>query len=61
MLADNCRQNAVLGVSRAHAASMLSVHARLVTDLAAHRGLDRTLEVLPTQAQFDARQRRARG
>ncbi|HEX8867216.1 MAG TPA: NAD-glutamate dehydrogenase domain-containing protein, partial [Lentzea sp.] len=33
VLADNYSQNNVLGVSRAHAAPMLSVHARLVADL----------------------------
>ncbi|SHG89946.1 NAD-glutamate dehydrogenase [Streptoalloteichus hindustanus] len=54
VLADNHRQNAVLGVSRAHAAPMLTVHARLITDLEQRRGLDRALEALPTPAQFKA-------
>ncbi|MFC4858242.1 NAD-glutamate dehydrogenase [Actinophytocola glycyrrhizae] len=52
VLADNYSQNAVLGVSRAHAASMLTVLARLVNDLEAKSGLDRGLEALPTKAQF---------
>ena len=31
-------QNVVLGIARAHAAEMLNVHARLITDLAARTG-----------------------
>lgn len=54
VLADNAAQNTVLGVSRAHAGSMVSVHGRLVELLEQQRGLDRTLEVLPTRAQFAA-------
>ncbi|WP_436495055.1 NAD-glutamate dehydrogenase [Actinokineospora sp. HUAS TT18] len=54
VLADNYRQNAVLGVSRAHAAPMLSVHARLVEALEQGKVLDRKLEALPTRAQFAA-------
>ncbi|GAB2972507.1 NAD-glutamate dehydrogenase [Saccharothrix stipae] len=54
VLADNYSQNAVLGVSRAHAAPMLSVHARLVADLEQRGALDRTLEALPSPAEFKA-------
>ncbi|MFJ6674481.1 NAD-glutamate dehydrogenase [Actinosynnema sp. NPDC091369] len=54
VLADNYSQNAVLGVSRAHAAPMLSVHARLVADLEQRGVLDRTLEALPGPAEFKA-------
>ncbi|KAA2265239.1 NAD-glutamate dehydrogenase [Solihabitans fulvus] len=54
VLDDNYEQNAVLGVSRAHAAPMLSVHARLVADLESRRGLDRHLEALPSAAEFRA-------
>ncbi|MGH3929869.1 MAG: NAD-glutamate dehydrogenase domain-containing protein, partial [Pseudonocardiaceae bacterium] len=54
VLADNASQNTLLGVSRAHAASMVSVHARLVRRLEQDRGLDRALEALPTRAQFAA-------
>jgi glutamate dehydrogenase len=54
VLADNYDQNAVLGVSRAHAASMLTVHARLVADLEEHNGLDRKLEALPDPVGFRA-------
>ncbi|MCP2259741.1 glutamate dehydrogenase (NAD) [Streptoalloteichus tenebrarius] len=61
VLADNYRQNAVLGVSRAHAASMLTVHARLISDLEQRRGLDRALEALPTPAQFKAMDQAGQG
>jgi glutamate dehydrogenase len=54
VLADNYDQNAVLGVSRAHAAPMLTVHARLVADLEARNGLDRRLEALPEADGFRA-------
>ncbi|MEV0678023.1 NAD-glutamate dehydrogenase [Actinosynnema sp. NPDC050436] len=54
VLADNYSQNSVLGVSRAHAAPMLSVHARLVADLEQRGVLDRALEALPSAAEFKA-------
>ncbi|MDN5919702.1 MAG: NAD-glutamate dehydrogenase, partial [Pseudonocardia sp.] len=50
---DNVEQNAVLGVSRSHAAKMANVHSRMIDDLAARAGLDRDLEVLPDHAGFD--------
>ncbi len=53
VLDDNVDQNAVLGVSRSHAASMANVHGRMIDDLAARTGLDRELEVLPDPAGFD--------
>ncbi|MEJ8279270.1 NAD-glutamate dehydrogenase [Pseudonocardia spirodelae] len=52
VLADNVAQNEVLGVARAHAAGMVGVHGRMVTDLAERTGLDRHLEVLPDEAGF---------
>jgi glutamate dehydrogenase len=52
VLADNYRQNAVLGVSRAHAAAMLSVHERLVDALEADGAIDRELEALPGRERF---------
>jgi glutamate dehydrogenase len=52
VLADNFRQNAVMGVSRAHSAQMVSVHARLVSALEAYEGLDRDLEALPSAQKF---------
>jgi glutamate dehydrogenase len=54
VLADNRDQNAVLGIARAHAPSMLIVHSRLTADLEARRGLDRELEVLPDADGFAA-------
>ncbi|HEX2299275.1 MAG TPA: NAD-glutamate dehydrogenase domain-containing protein, partial [Pseudonocardiaceae bacterium] len=54
VLAHNAGQNTVLGVSRAHAPAMVSVHGRLVRYLEQQRGLDRKLETLPTRAQFAA-------
>ncbi|GAB1513765.1 NAD-glutamate dehydrogenase [Actinophytocola sp. KF-1] len=61
VLADNYSQNAVLGVSRAHAVSMLTVLARLVNDLEEKSGLDRNLEALPTKAQFRDMDKRGEG
>jgi glutamate dehydrogenase len=52
VLADNYSQNAVLGVSRAHAVPMLTVLARLVSYLEEHAGLDRELEALPSTTRF---------
>jgi glutamate dehydrogenase len=61
VLADNRDQNAVLGIARAHAAPMVNVHARLVADLTARRGLDRALEVLPDDAGFAELEQAGRG
>ncbi|MGH3805952.1 MAG: NAD-glutamate dehydrogenase [Pseudonocardiaceae bacterium] len=61
VLAHNAGQNTQLGVSRAHTASMMSVHARLVTHLETRHGLDRSLAILPTQAQWEARQSAGEG
>jgi glutamate dehydrogenase len=54
VLADNYRQNAVLGVSRAHAVEMLSVHQRQVAAFEKAGAFDRKLEALPTSAEFRA-------
>ncbi len=56
VLDDNRAQNEVLGVARSHASAMVGVHGRMVDDLVARTGLDRTLEVLPDDAGFDALQ-----
>ncbi|SDD51751.1 NAD-glutamate dehydrogenase [Actinokineospora iranica] len=61
VLADNYRQNAVLGVSRAHAAPMLPVHARLVESLEQESGLDRGLEALPSRERFKAMDKAGEG
>nr|WP_233345941.1 NAD-glutamate dehydrogenase [Saccharomonospora iraqiensis] len=52
VLADNYRQNTVLGVGRSHAAPMLSVHRRQIAALEAKGALDRELEALPDDAGF---------
>ena len=52
VLRHNYRQNAVLGVSRAHNAPMASVHQRLVSYLEEKAGLDRELEALPSNNEF---------
>ncbi|WP_328611933.1 NAD-glutamate dehydrogenase [Amycolatopsis sp. NBC_00345] len=54
VLADNYRQNAVLGVSRAHAGPMVSVHARQVAALVSAGAFDRKLEALPSSSEFRA-------
>lgn len=61
VLAHNADQNTQLGVSRAHAASMVSVHGRLVTYLEERHGLDRGLAILPTRAQWQARESAGEG
>ncbi|GAA4613488.1 NAD-glutamate dehydrogenase [Saccharopolyspora hordei] len=61
VLADNHRQNAVLGISRAHAAAMVSVHARQVSALEKNTGLDRELEALPTAKEFREREKNGEG
>ncbi|GLY49075.1 glutamate dehydrogenase [Lentzea sp. NBRC 102530] len=61
VLADNYSQNNVLGVSRAHAAPMLSVHARLTADLEARGALNRKLEALPSPAEFKALEKKGEG
>ncbi len=61
VLAHNADQNTQLGVSRAHAAPMLPVHARLVRYLEQRHGLDRALAALPTRAQWEARESAGEG
>ncbi len=61
VLADNYSQNNVLGVSRAHAGPMLSVHARLTADLEARGALNRKLEALPSPAEFKALEKNGEG
>ncbi|NBH04920.1 NAD-glutamate dehydrogenase [Amycolatopsis sp. SID8362] len=61
VLADNYRQNAVLGVSRAHAAPMLSVHQRQVQALVAAGAFDRKLEALPSNSEFRELEKAGKG
>ncbi|MEU5843831.1 NAD-glutamate dehydrogenase [Rhodococcus sp. NPDC047139] len=55
VLADNIDQNAVLGLERTVAPAMLGVHRRLIAALELDRELDRDLEALPDDAEFDRR------
>jgi glutamate dehydrogenase len=55
VLADNAQQNDLMGTSRANAASMLNVHARLIKDLEVRRGLNRELEALPSDKEITRR------
>jgi glutamate dehydrogenase len=52
VLADNRTQNAVLGISRSHAADAGAVHAQMIADLVARRGLRPALEGLPEPAEL---------
>lgn len=55
VLADNISQNDQLGMSRASAPQMLGVHRRLIATLISRHGLDRKLEALPTEGEFNKR------
>ncbi|GAA4732059.1 NAD-glutamate dehydrogenase [Isoptericola chiayiensis] len=55
VLRDNYEQNVLLGNSRANAAVMLPVHARLMEWLEGRGDLDRDLEALPDGAEIAAR------
>ncbi|MGB9377208.1 MAG: NAD-glutamate dehydrogenase [Mycobacteriales bacterium] len=55
VLRDNYDQNVALGNARAQAASMLSVHRRLLRDLERRGRLNRELEFLPSEAVMDER------
>jgi glutamate dehydrogenase len=61
VLADNYGQNTVLGISRAHAAPMLSVHARQITTLEQTTGLDRGLEALPSDVELQNLEKAGKG
>ena len=55
VLADNVDQNDLLGTSRANAASLLPVHARMIKDLVAEHRLNRELEALPSEKEIARR------
>ncbi|MGW0174689.1 NAD-glutamate dehydrogenase [Rhodococcus sp. NPDC003322] len=61
VLRDNIDQNQLMGTSRADAPGMLGVHARLIAVLERDRGLDRGLEVLPTEEEIARRAEAGRG
>ncbi|ADT98657.1 NAD-glutamate dehydrogenase [Mycolicibacterium gilvum] len=52
VLADNESQNDLMGTSRANAASLLNVHARMIKDFVERRGLNRELEALPSEKEI---------
>jgi glutamate dehydrogenase len=55
VLADNEDQNDLMGTSRANAASLLPVHARMIKDFVRERGLNRELEALPSEKEIRRR------
>ncbi|MCK0176671.1 NAD-glutamate dehydrogenase [Mycolicibacterium sp. F2034L] len=55
VLADNRDQNDLMGTSRANAASLLPVHARMIREFAGERGLNRELEALPAEKEIRRR------
>ncbi|MGV0815150.1 NAD-glutamate dehydrogenase [Mycolicibacterium boenickei] len=55
VLTDNKDQNDLMGTSRANAAGLLSVHARMIKDFVANRGLNRELEALPSEKEIHRR------
>ena len=55
VLVDNEDQNDLMGTSRANAASLLPVHARMIKDFVAERGLNRELEALPSEKEIRRR------
>ena len=61
VLDDNVSQNYLMGISRADAPAMLSVHRRVIGDLETNHGLDRELEALPSEAQIETRLEEGRG
>jgi glutamate dehydrogenase len=55
VLADNEDQNDLMGTSRANAASLLPVHARMIRDFVKQHGLNRELEALPSEKEIGRR------
>ncbi len=55
VLVDNEDQNDLMGTSRANAASLLPVHARMIKDFVNDRGLNRELEALPSEKEIRRR------
>ncbi|ORI17299.1 NAD-glutamate dehydrogenase [Rhodococcus sp. 1168] len=61
VLWDNIMQNELLGTSRSDAPALLTVHRRVIEDLEARSGLDRELEVLPSDIDIRKRAQDGRG
>ncbi|MED5813186.1 NAD-glutamate dehydrogenase [Mycolicibacterium sp. 050232] len=55
VLTDNKDQNDLMGTSRTNSASMLTVHARMIKEFVANRGLNRELEALPSEKEIKRR------
>nr|WP_231743590.1 NAD-glutamate dehydrogenase [Mycobacterium sp. GA-2829] len=55
VLSDNRDQNDLMGTSRANAASLLPVHARMIDHFVEQRGLNRELEALPSRKEIRRR------
>src|SRR6202000_1594598 len=55
VLSDNVDQNDLMGTSRANAASLLPVHARMIKDFVTDHGLNRELEALPSEKEIHRR------
>jgi glutamate dehydrogenase len=55
VLTDNVDQNDLMGTSRANAASLLPVHARMIKELDAEHALHRDLEALPSEKEIARR------
>jgi glutamate dehydrogenase len=55
VLVDNEDQNDLMGTSRANAASLLPVHARMIKDFVNEQGLNRELEALPSEKEIRRR------
>lgn len=55
VLSDNEDQNDLMGTSRANAASLLPVHARMISEFVSERGLNRELEALPADKEIRRR------
>ncbi|GDX32831.1 NAD-glutamate dehydrogenase [Actinomycetes bacterium] len=61
VLADNYGQNVTLGNARAGAAALISVHLRMIEDLERRGLLNRALEFLPDDQEFQTRQQAGAG
>lgn len=55
VLSDNEDQNDLMGTSRANAAGLLPVHARMIAEFVRQRGLNRALEALPADKEIRRR------
>ena len=61
VLDDNYAQNVVLGIARAGASNLITVHQRMIRDLERQGLLDRALEFLPDDEELNARRMAGQG